>query len=101
MEKPKATDEEGSAKKRARDDDRGFGTPAAKIAAKLGADICITMGTTMQLINDTLAPCKTLKDFKRARAAVEQHSVNATGKVALLTLTMMRENAPNAPTAKE
>lgn len=56
-----------SDKKRQRDEDEfGFGSPAAKIAAKLGADITMEMGESLEFINERLARCKTLKDFKSA-----------------------------------
>lgn len=77
----KKGDEEGS-KKRTREEELGFGTPAAK----LGADICVTMGETLQAIHDTLEPCKTLAEFKKAREDVEKQMQVAQTKVVMLAL---------------
>ena len=87
--------EEGDAvlKKRSREEEMGFGTPAAKTAAKLGADICMLMGQTVQYVHDTLAPCKTIKEFKKAREDIEENAVQAQGKLVALVLKMAKENS--------
>lgn len=69
----------------------GFGTPAAKLAAGLSAEICTRMGDTLQYIEDELKECKTLKQFKAARLRIQNRSVAETLKVMELTMNMARE----------
>lgn len=75
-------------KRTRQEDDAGFNSPAAKLAAKLGANITMAMGESLQFIEDTLAPCKTLSEFKRARAAIQQRCIRDTIKVASLAVKM-------------
>lgn len=75
------------------DSDLGFGTPAAGLAGQLAHDLCLDMGTTLQFVNDTLSQCKTLKQFKTARSAIETFSLVQTVKVGHLTMKMANDKS--------
>jgi hypothetical protein len=72
-------------------DNLGFKSPAAKLAAKLSAKICIEMGASLEYIEQELGKCKTLKQFKVARTRIQDYSVAQTMNVAKLTLEMAQD----------
>lgn len=74
-------------KKRARLDN-GTAEEEVKIAAKMAADITIMMGDSLAFVEERLAKCSTLEQYKQAEKDIAKFSIDITQKMMVHVIKM-------------